>query len=51
MSGRTISTRSYFTGVELDLGDRITGRLGYTRDDRSNSYIRNAVTAGLTLRF
>ena len=51
VSGRTISTRSYFTGVELDLGGRIAGRLGYTRDDRSNSYIRNAVTAGLTLRF
>lgn len=47
----TLSTRTLFGGAVIDLSDSYTLRLDYARDDRERSYVRNAFTLGLGVRF
>lgn len=47
----TLSTRTLFGGAVIDLNDAYTLRLDYARDDRERSYVRNAFTLGLGVRF
>lgn len=47
----TLSTRTLFGGAVVDLSDSYTLRLDYARDDRERSYVRNAFTLGLGVRF
>lgn len=47
----TLSTRTIFGGAVIDLNDSYALRLDYARDDRENSYVRNAFTLGFGVRF
>jgi YaiO family outer membrane protein len=47
----TVDTQTWFGGVTLDLTPATTLRLGYARDDRENSYIRQVVNASVSYRF
>ncbi|MDP9127980.1 MAG: YaiO family outer membrane beta-barrel protein, partial [Pseudomonadota bacterium] len=51
VAGVTIRTESVFGGVAIDVNDANTVRLGYTRDDRYQSYVRHAIDAAITHRF
>lgn len=50
-ANRTVDTTSYFAGLAIDLTRRFGIRLGLVRDDRENSYIRDAVSVSLVIRF
>lgn len=47
----TVNTRTYFGGLAYDVDPQTTLRLGYTHDDRENSYIREVVNASVSYRF
>lgn len=47
----TVDTQTWFGGITLDLTPEATLRLGYARDDRENSYIRQVVNASVSYRF
>ena len=47
----TVDTQTWFGGVTLDMTPEATLRLGYARDDRENSYIRQVVSASVSYRF
>jgi YaiO family outer membrane protein len=47
----TVDTQTWFGGISLDLTPEATLRLGYARDDRENSYIRQVVNASVSYRF
>jgi len=47
----TVDTQTWFGGIALDLTPEATLRLGYARDDRENSYIRQVVNASVSYRF
>lgn len=49
--GVTYDVRSYFAGAVYDLNDRLSLNLSYLHEDRQESYLRRAITAGITLRF
>jgi YaiO family outer membrane protein len=49
--GRVVRTKTWFTGVTLDLNSRYTVRLGYTHDDRVDTYVRQMVNASVAYRF
>jgi len=51
VAARTVDTVTLFGGLSLDLTPRHTLRLGYTRDDRQNSYLRHALSASVSFRF
>ncbi len=47
----TVATRTLFTGVGLDLKNAWGVMLGYSRDDRENSWVRHAVNVGVAHAF
>jgi YaiO family outer membrane protein len=47
----TVDTQTMFGGFAYDIDDARTLYLGYTRDDRENSYIRHGVNACVSFRF
>ena len=47
----TVDTQTWFGGITLDLTPAATLRIGYARDDRENSYIRQVVNASVSIRF
>ena len=47
----TVDTQTWFGGVALELTPQATLHIGYTRDDRENSYIRQVVNASISYRF
>jgi YaiO family outer membrane protein len=47
----TVSTRSRFLGMALDVTDRATLYLGLSRDDREGSYINKTLSSGLSVKF
>jgi YaiO family outer membrane protein len=47
----TVYTASIYGGASYDVSDSTTLRLGYTHDDRENSYIRHVVDASATYRY
>jgi YaiO family outer membrane protein len=47
----TVDTQTWFGGIAIDLTPEATLRLGYARDDRENSYIRQVVNASVSYRF
>ena len=47
----TARTRSQFAGAAVELTDDLVLRLDYLREDRAHSYLRQAVTLGLTAKF
>lgn len=49
--GITYEVQSYFGGVAYDLNERLSLKLDYLHEDRQDSYLRRALTAGITLRF
>ncbi|MFD1380387.1 YaiO family outer membrane beta-barrel protein [Fodinicurvata halophila] len=49
--GVTYDVQSYFGGVVYDLNERLSLNLNYLHEDRRDSYLRRALTAGVTLRF
>lgn len=51
VAGIAVDTKTYFGGIAVDLDDAHTLHLGYTRDDRQNSFIRNAIDASISYRF
>jgi len=44
-------TASFYGGASYDLTEAMTFRLGYTHDDRQNSYIRHVIDASVTIRY
>lgn len=51
VAAETVRTFSVFGGLSVDLTDRLSLNVAYTRDDREASYIREAWHAGLGVRF
>lgn len=51
VAAETVRTFSVFGGSSIDLTDRLSLNFSYTRDDRENSYIREAYHAGIAVRF
>ena len=51
VAGVTVDTQTWFGGVALELTPDATLHMGYTRDDRENSYIRQVVNASVSYRF
>ncbi|TAH34212.1 MAG: YaiO family outer membrane beta-barrel protein [Alphaproteobacteria bacterium] len=51
VAGVTVDTTTYFAGAAIDITQAHTLRLGYTHDDRENSYIRQVLNVSLTYRF
>lgn len=49
--GATVATESKFIGLVYDLTSDVAVRLDYLREERQNSYIREAAALGLSLRF
>lgn len=47
----TVDTQTWFGGIAIDLAPEATLRLGYARDDRENSFIRQVVNASISYRF
>lgn len=47
----TVNTQTWFGGITLDLTPAATLRIGYARDNRENSYIRQVVNASVSIRF
>lgn len=47
----TARTRSQFAGGALEITDDLVLRLDYLREDRARSYLRQAVTLGVAVRF
>ncbi len=47
----TVDTQTWFGGITLELTPETTLRLGYARDNRENSYIRQVVSASVSYRF
>lgn len=47
----TVDTQTWFGGITLDLTPEATLRIGYARDDRENSYVRQVVNASVSYRF
>lgn len=47
----TAETRSQFAGAILDLTEDLAVRLDYLREDRQRSYLRQAATLGLSIKF
>jgi len=47
----TADTRSYFGGFQFDLGRSVVADIDYLHENRKNSYLRNAVTMTVTVRF
>lgn len=47
----TVNTKTYFGGIAFDMTPESTLRLGYTHDDRENSYIRKVVNASVSYKF
>ncbi len=47
----TVNTKTYYGGIAWDMNDDMTLRLGYTHDDRENSYVREVVNASVSSRF
>lgn len=51
VAGITVDTQTYFTGIAYDITPAHTLRLGYTHDDRENSYIRQVFDVSLSYSF
>jgi YaiO family outer membrane protein len=49
--GRTINVESTFGGVAFDVTDSTTLGLGFTREERKNSFTRNEIATSITVRF
>jgi YaiO family outer membrane protein len=49
--GITAETRTQFAGAVVTLSDRYALRIDYAHEDRHNSYVRQAVTLGLSATF
>ncbi len=47
----TARTRAQFAGGAIEITDDLVLRLDYLREDRARSYLRQAVTLGVTVRF
>jgi len=47
----TVQTKTYFGGIAFNVRPDTTLRLGYTHDDRENSYIRQGVIFSVSYRF
>lgn len=47
----TVDTQTWFGGIAIDLAPEATLRIGYARDDRENSFIRQVVNASISYRF
>lgn len=50
-AGVVAGTRSFSAGAVFDLSARLTLRVDYLREDRSGSYLRQELTAGLSYKF
>ena len=51
VASETVSTQTWFGGFAMDLTPVTVLRVGYARDDRENSYIRQVVNASISYRF
>jgi YaiO family outer membrane protein len=51
VAGITVDTQTWFGGLAWDVTEEVTLRLGYARDDRENSYIRDVVNVSASYRF
>jgi YaiO family outer membrane protein len=51
IAAQTIDTKTWFGGVAFELSSEITLRVGYARDDRENSFIRQVGHASISYRF
>lgn len=47
----SVQTFSVFGGVVVELNERLGLHLDYARDDRENSFVRNTIVLGLTVRY
>jgi YaiO family outer membrane protein len=47
----TVDTQTLFGGITMDLTPETTLRIGYARDNRENSYIRQVINASISYRF
>jgi YaiO family outer membrane protein len=47
----TVETQTWFGGVIVDLTPETALRIGYARDNRENSYIRQVINASISYRF
>jgi YaiO family outer membrane protein len=47
----TVNTQTYFGGIAFDMTPESTLRLGYTHDDRENSFIRKVINASVSYKF
>jgi len=50
-NGITVMTRSYFYGIDRDLSPRTTLHISATNENRTASYLREVLDAGLSYRF
>ncbi len=51
INGRVINTESVFGGLSYQLTDSLDIHATYSRDDRENTYVRDAVNVGITTRY
>ena len=51
VAGVAVDTKTIFGGLAYDIDTAHTVRIGYTRDDRENSFIRDAVNVSVSHRF
>ena len=51
VAAETVDTQTWFGGVAFDVTPMATLRIGYARDDRENSYVRQVVNASVSFRF
>ncbi len=51
VAGRTVDTRSYFTGIIYRISPERSLRFDYAHDDREDSYIRDSFALGVSQRF
>ncbi len=50
-SGVTVTTKTYFGGLAVDINPAYTLQFAYTHDDREKSYIRHVIDCSLSYRF
>ena len=51
VAGDVVDTTSYYGGLFFDVSDRHSVTVGYSHEDREESWKRNVINAGITLRF
>ena len=51
VAGVTVDTESYYGGMTIELDPKTYLRLGYTHEDREDTYIRRVFNVGVTFKF